>query len=1012
MTDNIKSMMTDRFLRRAMLLAANSPRSRVWRRFWGIWAGAVLALGEGAAQTVLPDFDPAETVGERPYEMVWAGRKEPAAPLVRFGSGPAWSMKVEHGAKAEWRPSRAQNIWDRPVARLRYQGDGNRDSKPNVILQAPVPIPIPADANCAELWVFGNRWDWENPPDTPPVDLFIHVREANGQLRVLPLSNVRWKEWWLVHRRLPGDLKAPAAIEALSVSGGWQTEARDIYFDSVRVFREELAPLKFAPRPERNLTLLPGQSRGGNTGPGHLPFPTREETILPEQLGGTYRTKVSGNATDGFELLYHGEDGIITYGFRPEEGLAGLRVALNQERVGQPLAGARVVSNDQAKAGRLSKATLDDEVVRAEYEDGTEIRLQLWQKSLVADVINYSGQAVALDLGYVGAAQNARAFGIPYLTFGNTEPKVLVSQAGEQRVFTSVSLDWYRSNGSEPYGVGSWETNRTRINGGMRYHPRSDSRRNPLYERVFITVSPRFEEVLPVIPNPVGLHAAQAADRLWQESWGPDNYEAQMERSRVLRAHGIEKLIQCNHEITWRDSGESFTLRRKAAPKRGGDEVLKRYVAHQKGLGWLAGLYGNYTDFAPVNEYWDPDWVQRRPDLNWIPGWPRCYALKALRAVEMDAILAPEIKEKFQPTSAYTDVHTAVAPWAYNDYDARAPGAGTFAQTSYAYGEILRNDSRVFESPIFSEGTYQWMYAGLADGNYALVYNNRPMADEPLLPVFDLREIHPKECDIGMGWTTHFCASIPNWRAPENLDRSIDRFLLNTLAYGHIGWLVEEEYGWSRVARSYYMLQPVQARYGVKAPTDIRYWDGQGLVDVSTAIERDLPRTRRQMRIDYPGGLRLWLNDHGNNSWRISDGARGLVLPPAGWAAATAGGEMSSYSGLLGTNRVDFMRCPEFVYLDGRGQWFETAEGGSSGSMAIFPRVGNGVGVIRFSGEGEVAIKRPFQTSGTLRECLAWDAKGTPLAAPVVKDDGQVTRVAPVPNAIRYELRFETGDEK
>ena len=263
-----------------------------------------------------------------------------------------------------------------------------------------------------------------------------------------------------------------------------------------------------------------------------------------------------------------------------------------------------------------------------------------------------------------------------------------------------------------------------------------------------------------------------------------------------------------------------------------------------------------------------------------------------------------------------------------------------------------------------------------------------------------------------MGWTTHFCASIPNWRAPENLDRSIDRFLLNTLAYGHIGWLVEEEYGWSRVARSYYMLQPVQARYGVKAPTDIRYWGGQGLVDVSTAIERDLPRTRRQMRIDYPGGLRLWLNDHGSNSWRISDGTRGLVLPPAGWAAATAGGEMSSYSGLVGTNRVDFMRCPEVVYLDGRGQWFETAEGGSSGSMTIFPRTGNGVGVIRFSGEGEVAIKRPFQTRGALRECRAWDAKNQPLAAPAVKDDGLVTRIAAVPNAIRYELRFETADGK
>ena len=1011
-THNMKCISTDRPPEPSTKLTLRVRWRRLRNPFFGVLFGTVLVVGEGVAQTVLTECDPAETVGERPYEMIWAGRKEPAVPLVRFGSGPAWSMKVENGAKAEWRPSRAQNIWDRPVARLRYQGDGNRNGKPNVILQAPAPIPIPADADCVELWVFGNRWDWENPPDTPPVELSAHLREGNGQLRVVPLGNVRWKEWWLVHQRLPVGLKAPVAIEALAIGGGWQSEPRELYFDSANFFREELKSLKFAPRPERNLTLAPGQSAGANTGPGRLPFPTREETILPALRGGAYRTEIAGNTRDGFELVHHGEDGNLTYRFKPEEGFDGLRVTLNQELVGQPLAGARLVASDPAGPPRLKSAERKDGIVMAEYEDGTEIRVRLWHKSLVVDVINRSGQVTAFELGHVGTTQNARAIGIPYLTFGGTEPKVLVSQAGAQRAFTSVWLDWYRSNGSEPYGVGARETNHARINGGMRYLARSDGKRNPVYERLFITVSPRFEEVLPVIPNPVGAHAAQAVDRLWQESWGPDNYETQMERSRGLRAHGIEKLIQCNHEITWRDGGESFTLRRKAAPKRGGDAALKRYVDHQKSLGWLVGLYGNYTDFAPVNEYWDPDWVQRRTDHNWIAAWPRCYALKALRAVEMDAILAPEIKRKFDPTSAYTDVHTAVPPWAYNDYDARDPGAGTFAQTCYAYGEILRNDSRVFGGPIFSEGTYQWIYAGLADGNYALVYNNRPMAEEPLLPVFDLLEIHPKECDIGMGWTTHFCASIPNWRAPENLDHSIDRFLLNTLAYGHIGWLVEEEYGWSRVARSYYMIQPVQARYGLKAPTEIQYWDGQGLVDVSTAVEQDLPRTRRQMRIDYPGGLTLWLNDQATNSWRVNDGARAWVLPPAGWAVATASGEMSSYSALVGTNHVDYMRCPEFVYLDGRGQWFETPEGGSNGSLAIFPRVGNGVGIIRFSGEGEMAVKRPFQTRGALRECLAWDAKDKPLAAPAFKDDGQVTRVTPVPEAIRYELRFQTGAEK
>ena len=58
--------------------------------------------------------------------------------------------------------------------------------------------------------------------------------------------------------------------------------------------------------------------------------------------------------------------------------------------------------------------------------------------------------------------------------------------------------------------------------------------------------------------------------------------------------------------------------------------------------------------------------------------WMRCYAPKPARAVEYCARLAPEIQKKFRFSTAYCDVHTAVAPWDRVDYDPRVPGAGTF----------------------------------------------------------------------------------------------------------------------------------------------------------------------------------------------------------------------------------------------------------------------------------------------------------------------------------------------
>ncbi len=758
-------------------------------------------------------------------------------------------------------------------------------------------------------------------------------------------------------------------------------------------------------------------------------------------FGGEFRTTVSGTKQKGYVFKYVGKDCTVTYQFDPAKGLSGIRALVNDAMVGTMMDGAGVRYAEGTKTGVLKHAQLQRDVVTAEYEDGTTLRLRLWQKSLVVDVAQASSlqkggqdarateEATELHFGQISGVEEPRTVWIPYVTYGGSHPSVLVSKAGRKWVFTSLWLDWYRSNGSEPYGAEYAGQDVARINGGVRYHPRTDGKRNPLYERVFLTVSPMFEEVLPTIPNPVGLHAQLAVDRLWQESWGPDDYEKQMKRSRMLRAYGIEKLIQCNHEIAWRDGGESFTLRLRAAPKKGGDEGLQKYVAHQRSLGWFSGLYTNYTDFAPVNEHWTPDAVQRNSDGNWRSAWPRCWALKPLKAVEFDALLAPQIKQKYNSNSAYTDVHTAVSPWGYNDYDARVPGAGTFAQTFYAYGELLRNDSRVYGGPIFSEGTYQWLYAGLADGNYALAYNGKPLANEPLLPVFDLYQIHSKECDIGMGWTGFFCDAIPNWQAPENIDRAIDRFLLHTLAYGHIGWLVEEGHGMARTCRSYYMLQQVQARYGLKVPTRIAYWDGTKLRSVSEAVALDIPRTRRQLYIEYPGGLKLWFNDHPNEEWRVKTGTQEIFLPPAGWAVYQPN-ELFSYSGLpvrseprsgsgvaserhstalrasLLTSRVDYLRSASYTYLDGRGQWFSTTEAASNGGLAVSSLGQNRLQVIRISGDGEFVIRRPYGVRGALVRCEAFDVEGKSLSAPTTRDSGEETWIEPVKDAVRYVLHF------
>ncbi|MFQ6042586.1 MAG: RNA polymerase sigma factor [Candidatus Poribacteria bacterium] len=862
------------------------------------------------AQNDVPSNAP---VGERPYEMVWANRTEKRPPLVDFEDLSGWTAATYAGANATFARSREQQMWGQYVGKLTYTGK-SADSK--ILLQPKKPIPIENLFDCVNIWCYGNNWAWQPDPSTPQANLAVHLRDSDGRDFRIPLTNVRWREWWLVHKRIDkamlDEIKFPCAFVGLEISGGANSEERTLYFDSLAFYTEKLKPLTFEPRPARNIKPFPGQSHGLNgTGEGVLPFPTREETILPENFERGFTNTVECERGGEFAFRYSGEDEIC-YVYKPRTGNLGeITAFLNGKQVARPLMDGGVKFADNYGTGRLESAQLHDDTVTAIFAYGevdktvrVEYRLNIKQKSLILDVFCRGGSATELSLGRMSEVENPRLITIPYLTYGSSNPRVLMTKvdiprepenieradirfyrgadAGDadqkpqyplyQRpIFASVWVDWYRSNGSELYSE-EWEKgDSAKINGGVKYLPKTDGARNDLFERIFLTISPIFEETLPTIANPPSPWGEEAGNYLWQESWGPSDFEKEHERSKMIRSYGIDKLIQCNHEIAWRDGGESFTLRTKAAPKKGGDEALQKYVAAQKSLGWRSGLYTNYCDYAPVNEHWDEDGVQRTPENDWRHAWARCYALKPSRAVEWDAKLAPIIKQKYDSNSAYTDVHTAVAPWLYCDYDARVPGAGTFAATFYAYGEILLNDQKVYGGPIFSEGTYQWLYAGLASGNYGLAYTNVDLSETPLNVAFDLMKIHPLECDIGMPWTAGFFKK-EGWNAPERIENSIDRFIAATLAYGHIGWLVEESHGIRLTCRSYYLIQQVAKRYAMQRPTKIEYADADGRwLTVSQALATNAIEDSR-LHVVYENGLELFVNyptGSTADNWRI-----------------------------------------------------------------------------------------------------------------------------------------------
>jgi len=875
-----------------------------------------------------------EPVGKRPYEMVWANRTEDNhPPLVDFENLDGWTVQCVD-AEARFTRSPAQQLWGSYVGRLVYRGTGPR---PAVTLKPPKPIPWPPGCESANFWLFGNNWAWAPDPSTPHVEIALVLRGRGGQPVRLSLGHVNWQEWHLLHRRLTPDeqklLADGAVLEGIEVAGGRNKDDRTLWLDNLSVYRESLPPLKFDPRPQRNLTPLPGQDLGTNTGPGKLPFPTRDQTILPDNLTPDFKVELEA-ASERFTWHYRGSDGHLIFRYEPKTGTLGDVTAewVGRGKPFRPMAGGGVVPGGIRERGKdFEHGSTRPELLGCRREGDTVVarwrllrglaaaeltyRLRLWQKSLVIDVIEPSGEVTEVHFGRAVEMDNPRLVTLPYLV-GDYQhrPAVVVAGPPDKPLFLMGLIDHCRSNATSLWFANQVGPEGVAYNGGSRYERKTDGVRNGCFERLFLTVSPRLEEVLPNIPNPKSPWMHVAGERLWI-AHGASNRQHDYALWKNVARYGMTKVVITDHETGWRDGGESFTLRTRAAPGRGGDEGQADYARKVRALGFRYGIYNNYTDFAPVNEHWSEDYVTRLGDGQWQPAWARCYNLKPARAVELEARLAPIIQQKFHLDTAYCDVHTAVAPWSYCDRDARVPGASTFTGTFYSYGEIMLHQKRTWDGPVYSEGNHHWYYCGLTDGNYGQDQAAR-LPESPWLVDFDLRKMHPLCCNFGMGSPGMFYGEHRGLgKTPQEREAMLDRFLAATLAFGHTGFLVMEG-GMPNTVRSYFNLQQVHAAYAQQTAAEIRYADEKGnLLDTSAAVASGAFR-RNQIRTKYSNGLVVTVNGHPKDTWRTEAGE----LPPNGWHVRDPQGKLTAWSMTVDGHRADYVDSPAYVYADGRGQ--------------------------------------------------------------------------------------------
>lgn len=953
-----------------------------------------------------------ENVGKRPYELDWAGRMEDDnPPLVDFEDMTGWRVETEN-AEATFERTREEQIWGDYVAKLTYRATGN---SPTVRMLPPEPITIAGGFDAVTMWIYGNNWAWVSDTTTPRVNVFVDFEDNAGNPIRVHLITVRWREWFLCHRRLTPEqierVKAGAKFTGFTITGGLNKADRFIYLDNLAVFTEKFEPLNFAPRAKRGIDLFPGQDPGANTGPGKLPFPTRPQTILPSNVTDQFTTSVRQDG-EAFVFEYAGDDGRLIYRLRPETGTwSDVTAQWNGGAVIQPCVegGARLDAGGKtvlpATREHLESRLDGDKVVsRWRYAEGgvsaeVEYTWRLWNKSLVIDTVARGGNVAEVRYGYAQGLDNARLVTNPFYTCDAGRPAVVVSGTADEPLFVTGNTDWYLSNASTPFSENSLKDGKVVYNGGTRYIPKTNGERNDCYERFFLTVSPRYEEMLPTVDNPVSPWKHVTGTRVWR-AHGAGNRESDKAYWRRVHRYGMTQVVVTDHETMWRDGGESFTFRTKAAPGKGGDQGAYDYArVMQDELGFVYGPYNNFTDFAPVNEYWSTDIVGRTPDNQLQHAWARCYAPKPARAVEYCELLSPINERKYEFSTAYCDVHTAVTPWSRTDYDYRVPGAGTFGAVFYSYGEIMLLQKAAWDGPVYSEGNNHFLYCGLTDGNYGQD-QRYTQTTKPWLVDFDLRKLHDLCCNFGMGNPEMFYGRDDSpGITKEERDAWVDRFLAATVAFGHPGFLTFEG-GYQNALRSYYMLQQLHSRYCLASAEEIRYADADGsLLDTSRAVASGAFE-RSQIVTRYSDGTVTAVNGSRTERMKVTAYGRKLDLPPAGYVGWTSDGQIEVRSEDPRGHRCDYAVTPAYLYVDGRGEFMRFEKAG-----------GNGIGICRALEGGKYELipyenaECGFAVDGVRATALGYERNE--IGPAEVRKSRGLTYVMPVEGAFSYIV--ETG---
>jgi hypothetical protein len=634
----------------------------------------------------------------------------------------------------------------------------------------------------------------------------------------------------------------------------------------------------------------------------------QDTTCKPPLPAGSYTNSVSFDFTlKKFQFNYFGADS-VTYEYKP--GTVGTLAALKcvvgsysfnpsaSGGVGVDSASKELLPWSPGITYALKSLSASGDTLTARWKmtaGGTDSALYSYQfyisgRTLVLTVLPETRNVPTFSLDRSANTSNPVVVPVPYLTLFN----VLYTN----NTFTTMYMDWEKSTASE-ITPGNRVQSATSVyyTANAKYKKRTNGQRNLVQETVYLTTSPRIQDVFPSIPNPISPLKAVSADHLVLDTWR-DTFAIEVTNVKKCYDAGITKLWVLRH--VWQNGGfdNMYPDVMPANAGLGGDTQLKRLSDSAAAYNYLFGLHENYVDIYPNAPSWNPSLVALDTDGTLRKAWfnnttgIQSYLLKPSLAGSVLNNFAPVIHSTYGTSSSFLDVHLGTNPSTKVDYDSSVPNAGTYMQTLKAYRALIPLLRAHHAGPVSVEGTNHFMNAGYMDDVEAQINSGSTAGywqgvRMPLLVDFQLQKIHPLLCGHGVGYYERFFsndAGASQYKVYP-LDSTLT-YIATELAYGNAGFIPNPKYlaDLLKVAKlEYKHVYSAQKLYAMANVVSVLYNDNGTDVDASAYIRnhpasfsnRSDSNFMSQVKVVYDNGTIVCVNRNSYKKWNVTLGSAG-----------------------------------------------------------------------------------------------------------------------------------------